>query len=87
MLAAYPPDELEGNTDADTLTYNYERTGEDGLTTGGVRRNSWCATLFARLTTRDSPRCLGTWSTCATWPEYPSIRYSDRWGAPALIMV
>lgn len=30
MLAAYPPDELEGDTNADTLACDYERTGEDG---------------------------------------------------------
>ena len=29
MVAAYPPEELEANTDPDTLGYDYERTGED----------------------------------------------------------
>jgi hypothetical protein len=30
MLAAYPPDELEANSNADTVAYDYERTREDG---------------------------------------------------------
>jgi hypothetical protein len=30
LLAAYPPDQLEGDTNSHTQAYDYERTGEDG---------------------------------------------------------